>query len=170
MELDKTKLKDSKGRYLVQGLFLEDRYDADMSVFTFDGEDKLYKGKTYISLRKRFIEMGDPTEYAFAKEWLSDYNQWKRLCANKVVGRHIEEWRDELRLSLMSDGVLSLIDLAVDGKHYQAAKWLADAGFDTKQRGRPSKDELEGEIKRRVDEREEWAEGAQLLKFHKDKK
>ena len=55
---DKTKFKDEKGRYIVQGLFLEDRYNTELSVFTFDGEDKNYKGKIYPSLKRLYLEHG----------------------------------------------------------------------------------------------------------------
>ena len=76
MKIDKSKLKDSKGRYLVNGLFLEDRYDMDMAIFTYDGEDKLYKGKTFISLKKLYLAYGDPTEYKFAppdRDWETNH-------------------------------------------------------------------------------------------------
>jgi len=169
MTIDKKKFKDEKGRYIVQGLFLEDRYNTDLSVFTFDGQDKKYKGKTYPSLKKLYLEHGDPKEYSFARKYLHDWNHWQRLCKNAVVGRHIEQWRSELSLSLVSEGVMCLIDLAVNEGSYQAAKYLADQGWDKGERGRPSKEEVEGELKKRADADSEFAEEFKLLKMHKDK-
>ena len=166
MKIDKSKFKDEKGRFLVQGLFLEDRYNADMSVFTFEDQDKLYKGKTFISLKKQYIEAGDPTEYIFANECLYNWEHWQRMCRNKVISTHIDKWRDELHLSLVADGVISLMELAREGKHYQAAKWLADGGFKKDERGRPSKEKIEGELKKRADEHQEWSEDFQLLQLH----
>lgn len=169
--IDKNKMKDEKGRYIVQGLFLEDRYNPDMAIFTFDGEDKEYKGKTFISLKKRFLEESDPTEYAFATKWCYDWKHWKRMCNNKVLIKHIEEWREELNLALAAEGVLTMIDLGTDGKHYQAAKWLADNGWSKNERGRPSKEQIEGEIQRRADEQSEWDEdNGRVLEFIERKK
>lgn len=166
---DRSKFKDEKNRYIVQGLFLEDRYNMDLSVYTFDGEDKVYKGKTFPSLKKLYIEYADPTEYMFANEYLFDWKHWKRLCNNAIVSRHIEEWREELELSLVSEGIQTMIDLAGDKQSYQAAKFLADRGWDKTEKGRPSKEQIEGELKRRADEKSDFDEDFQLLKLHKDK-
>jgi hypothetical protein len=168
-KIDKSKFKDEKNRYIVQGLFLEDRYDADMSVFTFDGEDKIYKGKKYLSLKKLYLEHGDPMEYSFARKYLYDWNHWQRLRKNVIVGKHIDDWKRELELSLVSEGVSALIDLALNEKSYQAAKYLADKGWDKSERGRPSKEEVEGELKRRADSDAEFNEDFKLLSMHKGK-
>ena len=169
--IDKSLFKDSKGRYLVQGLFLEDRYDMDMAVFTFDGEDKLYKGKTFISLKKRYLDWSDPTEYQFASDWLYDWQHWQRLCNNKVVERHINIWREELTTKLRGEGINSIINLAVNQDSYQAAKYLAECGWEDKKRGRPSKEEIEGEVAKRAEERENWNADVKLLEaFKKGKK
>ena len=93
MEIDKSRFKDEKGRFIVQGLFLEDKYNTDLAVFTYDGEDKVYKGKTYPSLKRLYLEHGDPKEYSFARKYLFDWKHWQRLCNNAMIGRHIEEWR-----------------------------------------------------------------------------
>lgn len=170
MKIDKTKFKDEKGRYIVQGLFLEDRYNADMAYYTFDGEHKEYKGKTFLSLKKLYLEMGDPTEYNFANTYLYDWDHWQRLCRNSIISKHIEKWREELSLALVADGLEAIISLANGGNSYQAAKFLADRGWDKSQRGRPSNDEIEGELQRRADAEEEYASEAKLLKFHKKEK
>jgi hypothetical protein len=163
IKIDKDKLKDSRGNYLTQGLFLEDRYDAEMSVFTFSGEHKTYNGKFFPSLKQLYLEHSDPIEYSFAKKYLYDWGHWKRLCANAKIRRHIDEWRKELELYLISEGVNALIDLALNDKSYQAAKYLADRGWDKNERGRPSKSEIEGELKRRADEEQEYSDDFRLL-------
>ena len=166
---DKSKYKDINGRYISQGLFLEERYNTDMAVFTLDGEDKEYKGKLYPSLKKLYLEHGDPMEYSFARKYLFDWGHWQRMCKNAFLKPHIEEWRKELELSLVSEGVAALIDLALNKDSYQAAKFLADRGWDKSERGRPSKEEVEGELKRRADEENAFASDFQLLEFHKGK-
>lgn len=161
---DKSKFKDEKGRYISQGLFLENGYNTDLAVFTYDGQDKEYKGKTYPSLKRLYLEEGDPTEYNFANKYLFDWKHWKRLCNNRLISAHIEEWREELAIALRADGIASLIQSAGDG-HYQSAKFLADGGWDVAGRGRPSKEEVEGELKRRADETSEFDDDFELLKL-----
>lgn len=163
---DKSKFKDDNNRYIVQGLFLEDRYNPDLSVYTFDGEDKKYKGKLFPSLKRLYLEHGDPAEYSFARKYLYDWDHWQRLCRNKICRTHIDKWREELELSLMCEGIATLIDLATHKESYQAAKWLADRGWVKSERGRPSKEEIEGELKKRADQANEFEQDFQLLNFH----
>lgn len=165
MKLDKSKMKDEKGRYLVQGLFLEDRYNPDMSMFTFDGEDKVYKGKTFYSLKRLYLDMADPVEYRFATTYLYDWPHWERLCKNALVGRHIEAWRRELQLMLAAEGVQNMLELAANGSSFQAAKYLAENGWVKEKRGRPSKEEIEGHLKAAKKEVEEFNEDFELLKL-----
>lgn len=170
MKLNKKKMKDEKGRYIVQGLFLEDRYNTDLAIFTYAGDHKEYKGKTYYSLKKLYLDMADPIEYTFANEYLFDWPHWQRMCNNSIISKHVEEWREELALKLASEGVLTMLELATDKGSYQAAKYLADRGWDVKEKGRPSKDMIDGEIQRRVNQTEEWdEEHSRVLAFKKDK-
>ncbi|MAQ19375.1 MAG: hypothetical protein CMN30_31820 [Sandaracinus sp.] len=166
MNVDKKQFKDEKGRYIVQGLFLEDKYNTDLAVYTFDGEDKFYKGKTYPSLKRLYLEEGDIEEYQFANKYLYDWPHWQRLCKNAIVGRHIEQWREELALSLRSEGIATLVDLAINDKSYQAAKWLADEGWIKNKRGRPSKAQIEEQAARKAKIEEEFAPEFELLELH----
>ena len=143
MKIDKTKLKDSGGRYLTQSLFLEFNYNTDFAVFTFDDEDKQYKGKTYCSLKKLFLEEEDPTEYRFAKKYLLGWAHWQRLNGNEALRKHFDEWREELEVYLRSQGLKAVIDMSED--NYQAAKYLAEKGWDKNKVGRPSKKDQERE-------------------------
>jgi hypothetical protein len=163
---DRSRFKDEKGRYIVQGLFLEDKYNTSLAMYTFDGEDKTYKGVVFPSLKRLFLEEGDPEEYTFANKYLYDWDHWQRLCKNAIISRQIERWRDELYLSLRSEGMATLIDLAINEKSYQAAKWLADEGWVKQKRGRPSKQQIEDEVKRRAQVEEQFADDFQLLQLH----
>ena len=80
MKIDKSRMKDQHGRYIVQGLFLEDRYNVDLAVYTLAGEDKEHKGIIFPSLKRLYLEEGDPVEYTFATKWLFDWPHWKRIC------------------------------------------------------------------------------------------
>jgi hypothetical protein len=166
---DKSRYKDEKGRYIVQGLFLEIQYDTRLSVFTLDGEDKTYKGVVYPSLKRLYLECGDPKEYTFANKYLYDWDHWQRVTRNSLLRVHVDKWREELELSLVSEGVSALIDLALNEKSYQAAKYLAERGWDKRPRGRPSQDEVSEEIKKRADIESSFDEDFKLLKLHKGK-
>lgn len=164
--IDKSRFRDEKNRYIVQGLFLEDRYNTDLAYYTLDGEDKTYKGRVYPSLKRLFIEEGDPTEYVFAKKYLFDWPHWQRMVRNRWLQPHIESWREELEISLRAEGIAAIINAAISNDHYQAAKWLADKGWDIKTKGRPSKEEIEGEISKEVQKEREFGEGFKLLELH----
>lgn len=153
MSVDKTLFKDAKGRYITQGLFFEFAQNPEYSVYTLDGEDKDNKGtravRPLISLKKRYLQMEDPFEYEFATTWLYDWDHWQRICANKVLRRHIDKWREELEIKIRAGGFQQILEKAVEGD-IQAIKYVSDRGWD-KRVGRPSK---EAQIKeQRVQER-----------------
>lgn len=164
---DRSKFKDEKGRYIVQGLFLEDRYNTDLAIYTFDGEDKEYKGVVYPSLKRLYLEECDVEEYNFAKKYLYDWPHWKRLCSNAIISRHIDQWREELELSIRSEAIGTMVHLALNEDSYQAAKFLADKGWVKNSRGRPSKEEVEGELKKRAEIEAQYQDEFQLIELVK---
>lgn len=145
MNIDKKLLVDTMGRPLTQSLFLECGYNVQYAVFTFNDEDKTYNGKIYPSLKKLFLECEDPTEYKFARKYLLGWNHWKRLNENKMLKDEFEQWREELEIAIRADAVMSIRDMTAEGTNFQAAKWLADRGWDKRGAGRPSKSELDRE-------------------------
>lgn len=136
---------DAMGRPITQSLFLEIGY-MDSAVYTLKDQDHEYNGKTYLSLKRLYLTIADPTEYEFATTYLLGWKHWLRLCENKAVRSHIDEWRIELEVKLRSQGVKAAMSSAMAG-NYAAAKWMADRGWDTRGKGRPSKDEIEHEKK-----------------------
>lgn len=141
--IDKSKLKDSLGRPLTQGLFLEMGYDTRYAVFTFNDDDKEYDDNTYISLKKLFLECDDPTEYEFAKKYLLGWKHWVRMNENVILKKEFDVWREEFEIKLRSEAIKSIIDMTAEGSNFQAAKWLADRGWDKRGAGRPSKAEFD---------------------------
>jgi hypothetical protein len=148
--------KDKQGKWLTQSLFLEMGYKPQ-AVFTLNDEDKTYKGKVYPSLKRLYLETNDPTEYKLATEHLGGWSHWKRLRGNSAIAEHIEVWKDELNVKLTAKGVQLAIEIATDGGTFQAAKWLADTGWEKRIAGRPSKDEVEGELKKQAQESDDFA-------------
>lgn len=143
--IDKNLLLDNTGRPLTQSLFLEIGY-SPASVFTLKEDHYMYNGKLMYSLKKLFIELGDPTEYEFSKLYLLGWKQWKRMNENKVLRKHFDEWREELEYAMRCKGVKAII-AAADSGSFQSAKFLVDRGWDKRQAGRPSKEEIEREKK-----------------------
>lgn len=140
----KEKLTDSRGYPLTQSLFLEIMYN-DYALFTFDEEVKMYEGKTMYPLRKFYLDIGDPTEYQFAKQCLLGWDHWQRLLENKRIRAEVEKWRAELEVALISEGVSSIVESSATG-NFQSAKWLAERGWKEKRGvGRPSKQEADRE-------------------------
>lgn len=154
--IDKTKLVDGQGKPLTQSLFLEIGY-TDFSVYTLKDQDYEYNGKMYPSLKRLYLEMEDPTEYEFANECLLGWRHWIRLCENKQIAKHIDEWRAELEYKLRSKAVRMMLSSAKGG-NYQAAKWFADRGWSNKGAGRPSKADVEHERQVQARLGEEYSE------------
>ena len=146
---DKSKFRDERGNYITQSLFLEVGYDTEKAVYTFSSQDKEYKGRTYPSLRRLYMEVADPTEYAFAEQYLADWEHWNRICNNKLLMENIKPWREELEVKLRSQAVRNGLKMAED--NFNAAKWAADGGWKGAKVGRPSKEESAKE--RRIRER-----------------
>jgi hypothetical protein len=140
----KEQMLDDMGRPITQSLFLEINY-TDMAVYTLKDDDHELNGKQYPSLKKLYLECEDPTEYVFATTYLIGWKHWLRLCENKAIRKHIDEWREELEIKLRSRGVHEVIKAATRPGGLQAAKWLADRGWASRPAGRPSKAEVERE-------------------------
>lgn len=130
---DKSKFKDSRGRYITQSLFLENGYNTEFAVYTLTDEDKEYQGVVYPSLRRLYLECLDPTEYTFATKYLWGWEHWLRICDNSLMTQPIEQWREELEVRLRSIAITSIVASAPDS--YNAAKWVADGSWQS-QRGK----------------------------------
>lgn len=166
MTIDKSRFLDSMGRPITQSLFLEIGY-SDMAVYTLKDWDHTYKGVVFPSLKRLYLLEEDPTEYAFAEKHLLGWQHWKRLCENKVVRKHIDEWREELELKIRSQAIRDMMNLcATENGNFSAAKFLADRGWEKRGAGRPSKAEKERQdrIQDRI-EQEFAADVARLADF-----
>ena len=148
MKIDKSKFLDSSGKPLTQALFIEARYDEKFAVYSLKDYDHEYKGVVYPSLKKLYMEMEDVTEYEFATKYLLGWQHWKHLNNNNLLGPAFEDWREELELKVRSQAIRDIISSsAQESGGFQAAKWLADKGWDKRGAGRPSKEAIQRENK-----------------------
>ena len=155
---------DKMGKMRTQSLFLELGYNAE-ACFTLKEEDYTYEGKVYPSLKRLYLEASDPTEYKFATEYLLGWKHWQRMCENKIIRNHIDEWREELEVKLRCQAIGDAIALAKSGQ-FQAAKWVADRGWATRAAGRPTKSEIEHEKKVQARINDEY--GADVIRMFKE--
>lgn len=144
MEISRDQLLDADGKPLTQSLFLEIGY-TDFALYTLKDVDHEYKGKVYPSLKRLYLELSDPTEYEFAVTYFLNWKHWQRICANALIRKHIDEWREELDMKFRSEGVKLVMKAASRGK-VDAAKWIATKGWEVRPAGRPSKAEVERNI------------------------
>lgn len=139
---DKALFKED-GRPRTQSLFLEVVY-ADSAVYTLKEHDHEWNGRVFPSLKRLYIEAEDPAEYDFANKYLLNWQHWIRIQENKLLVKHVAEWREELEMKLRSRAVKEMAKAAQAG-NYQATKWFVDKGWETRPAGRPSKAEIAGE-------------------------
>ena len=148
-------MKDSIGRWLTKALFVE-LTDKDMA--------KKYPPKLSLEEAKIiYLESMDPTEYTAATKIVGNWDHWQALLKSPPIMEHINKWRDELEIKIRSESIKQAIKIAGGDKGFQAAKWLADKGWEPKVAGRPSKAKIAHETKVAVGLREELADDAKRV-------
>lgn len=158
-------LKDSMGRLRTQSLFYEMRNPSYPSPFTL--KDKDHQGS--ISMYRKYMEIGDPTEYTQALALLGSQKHWEVLTSREWFKPYIERWRSELKIKFESDRYLEMKNVAENQggtpQGLQATKWLAERYGErpAPKRGRPSKAEKAQALKEEVEEEQILAEEAQRL-------
>ena len=109
-----------------------------------------------INGRKTFVELGDPTGYKWAMKYLGDWDHWLVLEQCSWFQDALAEWRKELDAKISAEAMDRIREIAQDPTDKQslvAAKWLASKPWnkkDTPGRGRPTKEQVQGELKRHV--------------------
>jgi hypothetical protein len=145
----KDQFKDSIGRWRTATLFEETCEDPTKypPVYTLKDSDT----SSCVSLKERYLQMGDLTEYSFANVYLGGWDHWVRICDSWILKPHIEEWREQLKLRLRAETLAKVKDMA-EGEGpsaLNAAKFLLEelGGSGKPKRGRPSKEEKAGYLK-----------------------
>jgi hypothetical protein len=107
-----------------------------------------------INARKTFIELEDPTGYQWAIKYLGDWSHWLKLMKAPWFREAYETWLDELSIKLKSEAIQKIRAIAEkegDKQALPAARYLADETWNKSPRGRPSKAQLQGELKKEVE-------------------
>lgn len=140
--------------YHTRALFYETRQlDRINPTYTTKPKDYKVDGIVYLSMKRIYLEIGDPTEHEFVQAVFDgNWKHWEAVAksyALKDVGMDVERWREELEVKIKSDAIKCLIaDARSDkGSSASSAKWLAEGGWKGPKRGRPSNKEVERERK-----------------------
>ena len=161
--------KDTKGQWRTRSLFKETIDPTSIaSGWTPEFTLKEQDDDGLPSMRRLYMDIGDPTEYQFAMDVLGSWEHWCKMCESKWFSEHVEKWRAELETKLRSDAVMDLVEIAKagTGQSTQAAKWLAEGRWKeaserkATKRGRPSKAEVRGALREEVEARTEEDEEA----------
>lgn len=158
-------LKDNMGRFRTKSLFIEMKHPDYSAPYTL----KPYDHKGCMSMYRKYMEIGDPTEYEQAIALLGSWRHWVQLTSTNWFGEYINEWRKELKIKFESDRYQEMIEVAEKHKGtpmgVQATKWLAERySEDTKpKRGRPSKAEKQAALKQEQEEDKLLAEEQERL-------
>jgi len=161
------KYRGANGKYLTQSLFYELTDDQRYAIFTTKPEDITKDGKTYLSARRLFVACEDPTGYKFATTYLENFEHWLELQrSNKQLRNMIQGWQEELAVKLVSLGIGAQIEeVKANGKGAMAAaRYLADEGWKPKRKaGRPSKEEVQGQLKKEAEIENEFSNDLKLI-------
>tara|TARA_Y100000034_G_scaffold136090_1_gene210747 strand:- start:1728 stop:2240 length:513 start_codon:yes stop_codon:yes gene_type:complete len=143
------RFKDVMGRYRTQSLFREMSYGSKE-----DAPDPLYTLKLVDpqgelpSLYQLYLDCNDPTEYEFAIQAFGEWYHWAVISQLAWMEEHVEKWRAELEIKMRSEAVKVILEETKSGKgKYNAAKFISDAGWRPKTKGRPSKEEIKRQTK-----------------------
>ena len=160
--------KDSIGRWRTASLFEETCDDPAKypPIYTLNGGDT----SSCVSLKDKYLELADTTEYVFAKMYLGGYDHWKRICESYVLKPYIADWRLELDKRLQANYLTQLREIAAGTGNaaLSATKYLLETQTSfgkngTAKRGRPSKEEVAGNLKEETRTAKELAEDAARL-------
>lgn len=115
-------------------------------------------------MREHYIMSGDPTGYQTAIKFLGCYEHWEAMVDRCPWFREaLAKWKVELQTRQKAAAVQKILDIALSdsSQSLAAAKYIATMDYEkTLDRGRPSKAEIKGELKRQVKLLEDDADDA----------
>lgn len=136
---------------MTQALFLDMTADNSRALYTLEDEDVRRGKKLYPSIWKLYALYDNPTEYEFATSYFENYTHWCEIRELAWMKKNYQEARADLEKRIESKSFDAIKKLDT----FPAQKWLAEGGYKDKEKaGRPSNAKLEGELKKRAEEKE----------------
>lgn len=112
-----------------------------------------------VNARKTFLELNDPTGYLWTQRYLNgDYKHWEALMRCKWFIEEYDSWLVELKTKFKIAALQQIMKIASGQSEepastvLQANKYLATAQWEKAayDRGRPSKEQMKGELAKAV--------------------
>lgn len=143
----------STGNWYTGALFYEKCLHQTHVMRTINPVFSLFEDRPgLINCQTTFVELRDPSGYKWAMKYLGDFRHWERLYALDWFKDAVETWRQNLRLKLQSEALEKIQEIASgdSAQALAAAKYIAEEGWKSapSTRGRPSKDEVDRNMKR----------------------
>lgn len=144
------------GRPLTKGLFFETTgEDKDGVLYTLKDKDHTFRGVTYKSLYRLYMECSDPTEYEFANTYLDGWSHWQMIATSSWFKEFVDRWRWELELKLKAAALRRITEEAQSESksRFSANRFLVDGGWIEKKDskspvGRPTQERIRQEAER----------------------
>ena len=154
------KFRSGIGKWLTRALFadvcIKIGSDVDPNTCPFWLTDNMLDDKRPV-LRELFIATDDMTGFKLAQKYLGGWQHFQTLLKCKWFEAEFKKWTDELFVLQQSIALEKVREIAEgDGASALAAsKYIANREWDKPQttRGRPTKEEISGELKRQAEAR-----------------
>lgn len=129
------------------------------AIFSFTGRPG------FIDARSTFIALEDPTGYKWAIEYLKSWEHFQVLLKAKWFRTEYESWCEEIKTILKSRAIQKIAEIAAGSsvQSLAAAKYIASAEWEKKGRGRPSKEEVSGELSKAMRDASGYEEDARRM-------
>lgn len=151
-KLDKPPYRAPTGNWYTTALFVETSASQGAVNKVIHPVFSLHDDKPgVINAQKTFVELRDPTGYKWAMLYLADFRHWVRLYELPWFKEAVEIWRTNLRMKLQSEALEKIQEIAGSetSQAFAAAKYIAEEGWNQGSgRGRPSKVEVDANLKR----------------------
>jgi len=138
--------------WLTESLFYERSINRTKDAMACEPVFSLYEDRPgLINARTTFVNLRDPTGRKWALTYLGDWNHWLRLMKCSWFREAYDAWIAELNQQFKSEAITRVYAILQGDNGAQAlaaAKFLASEEWEKKSRGRPSKAEMDGELKR----------------------
>lgn len=126
-----------------------------------------------INLGAAYVQLGDPTGYKLSKQYLESYDHFQFFMKSSWFREAKEVWDRELDAKLSSEGLDTIREYAKGEEGVPvstalaAAKFLANKAYKDKgsPRGRPSKEEVAGNLKQETENASAFADDAARIKL-----
>lgn len=167
----------NNGHYFTQQLFHERTIGFSDKERTIQPMFTLHKEvEGLICFGKEYVATLDPSGYKVTQTLLNgDYKHWTTLMGCSWFKEAKEEWDKEIEARLFAEGMDAVRSIKNDDEvpasvRLQAARMLVQKGYKEKvpNRGRPSKEEVQGELKRAVQEVNEVDKDLERIKLVKN--